>query len=107
MTTSELAKEVFSLVEAKVLSRPTPAEFEMAYQARIATEKIRFAIKLSERARDESAEALEAGIQLLEALNCLEAVYRRFQERSRLREPLTVRAGGQQQNVNADPGGFV
>jgi hypothetical protein len=83
VTTSELAKELFSLVEAKVLSRPTPTEFEMAYQARIAMERIRFAIKLSERARDESGEALEAGIQLLEALNCLESVDRRFQERCR------------------------
>lgn len=83
MTTSELAKEVYSIVEAKVLSRPTPMEFEMAYQARLAMERIRFVIKLNERARPQSAEAFEASMQLLGALNCLESVDRHFQERSR------------------------
>lgn len=51
MTTFELVRHVFSLVEAKVLSQPSSAEFEMAYQAHIATEKIRFAIKRTEQAR--------------------------------------------------------
>ena len=83
MTTSELAKEVFSIVEAKVLSRPSALEFEMAYQARLATERIRFAIKVSEKARQESTEALESGLQLLEALDYLEAIDRRFQQKCR------------------------
>ena len=55
-------------------------------------ERIRFAIKLSERARDESTEALEAGIQLLEALTCLESIDRRFQERCRTTRATTPAA---------------
>lgn len=94
MTTSELVREVFSIVGAKVLSRPSPAEFEMAYQARLATERIGFAIKLSEQVRDESTEALEAGIQLLEALNCLESLDRRFQERCRTTHAAIPKANG-------------
>jgi len=38
---SELAREVFALIESEVLSRPSPMEFEMAYQARVAVERIR------------------------------------------------------------------
>ncbi len=83
MTTSELAKEVYSIVEARVLSRPSPAEFEMAYQARIAIEKIRFAIKASEKVHERSTDAQEARIQLLDALDRLESVDRHFQQRFR------------------------
>jgi hypothetical protein len=42
---SELVQEVFSLIESKALRHPSPIEFEMAYQARVALERIRFAIK--------------------------------------------------------------
>ena len=83
MTTSELVREVFSLVEAKVLSRPSPAEFEMAYQSRIAIERIRFAIKVSEKLHRRSTEGQEACMQLLDALDHLESVDRQFQERFR------------------------
>ena len=38
MTSSEFAREVFSIVEAKIPDRPSPTEFEMAYQSRIAME---------------------------------------------------------------------
>src|ERR1700723_2291325 len=42
---SEAMHEFLQTVEAEVQSRPTPIEFEMAYQARIAIDRIRFAIK--------------------------------------------------------------
>jgi hypothetical protein len=42
---SEAMHEFLQTVEAEVQSRPTPIECEMAYQARIAIDRIRFAIK--------------------------------------------------------------
>ena len=45
---AEFVNEMFSLIEAHVESRPSPIEFEMAYQARIAIDRIRFAIKHTE-----------------------------------------------------------
>jgi len=34
---SELAEEIFQLIETRSDARPTPMEFEMAYQARVAS----------------------------------------------------------------------
>jgi hypothetical protein len=93
MTSSELAKEVFSIVEAKLFDRPSPTEFEMAYQARIAIERIRFAIRASETARAGSVQSQEAGLQLLDALDRLESMDRRFQERSRRYSPTALPGG--------------
>ena len=45
---SELAEEIFELIEARS-NAPTPTEFEMAYQARVAIGRIRFAIKHTEQ----------------------------------------------------------
>jgi hypothetical protein len=84
MTNSELAREVLSIVEAKLFDRPSPTEFEMAYQVRIAIERIRFAIKITEKTRVDSVEGYEAGLQLLDALDRLESIDRRFRESSRL-----------------------
>ena len=93
MTSSELAKEVFSIVESKLLDRPSPSEFEMAYQARIAIERIRFAIRASETARADSIEGQEVGLQLLDALDRLESMDRCFQERSRRYSPTALPGG--------------
>ena len=46
---SDALHEFLETVEAEVQSRPTPTEFEMAYQARVAIDRIRFAIKHTER----------------------------------------------------------
>lgn len=83
MTTSELAKEVFALVEAKFPSRTTPVEFELAYQARVAMDQIRFAIKHTEQFAPRTEQMQEAGMQLLDALQRLETAERGFQEQSR------------------------
>jgi hypothetical protein len=81
---SEAMHEFLQTVEAEVQSRPTPIEFEMAYQARIAIDRIRFAIKHNEQFAPHTDQMRETGLQLLDALQRLEAVDRRFQERSRL-----------------------
>jgi hypothetical protein len=80
---SEAMHEFLQTVEAEVQSRPTPTEFEMAYQARIVIDGIRFAIKHTEQFGPRTDQMREAGVQLLDALQRLETVDRRFQERSR------------------------
>ena len=85
MTSSEFAKEVFSLVEANVARRPSTMEFEMAYQARIACDRIRFAIRNTEEFSSHSAQVREANLQLLDALDRLEFADRQFQNEFRAR----------------------
>ena len=71
-------------IEADVRSRPSPMEFEMAYRARVAADRIKFAIKHTEHFVRPCDAMREAGLQLLDALERLEALDRRFQVRSRL-----------------------
>ena len=85
MTTSELAREVFALVEAKVLSRPSPLEFEMAYQNRLAMERIRFAIREMEKHVPGQSRLCEATLQLADALDRLQSADRHFQQVLRAR----------------------
>ena len=81
---SELAEEICELMEARSQNRPTPMDFEMAYQARIAIDHIRFAIRHTEQFARGTDPMRDVGFQLLDALQRLEAVDRRFQVRSRL-----------------------
>lgn len=102
MTSSELAKEVFSLVEEKILSRRSSMEFEMAYQARIACDRIRFAIRNTEEFSSHSAQVREANFQLLDALDRLESADRQFQSRFRTgRAPLSEVNASITKNGNA------
>src|ERR1700759_758396 len=80
---SEAMHEFLQTVEAEVQSRPTPTEFEMAYQARVAIDRIRFAIKHTEQFGPRTDQMRETGLKLLDALQRLETVDRRFQQRSR------------------------
>lgn len=63
---------------------PSPIEFEMAYQARVAIDRIRFAIKHTEQFARQTDRSREVGLQLLDALDRLEALDRHFQARSRI-----------------------
>lgn len=65
-------------------SRPSAFEFEMAYQARAAIDRIKFAIKHTQQFGARTEEMFEASLQLLDAVERLEILDRRFQERSRL-----------------------
>ena len=65
-------------------TRPSPIEFEMAYQTRVVIDRIKFAIKHMEQFARLCDTRREVGMQLLDALQRLEALDRRFQERSRL-----------------------
>jgi hypothetical protein len=84
---SAIMQEVVHLIEAEVQSRPTPFEFELAYQARVAIDRIRFAIKHTEEFGPQTDQMREADLQLLDALQRLETVDRRFQQRSRCIAP--------------------
>jgi hypothetical protein len=81
---SELAEEIFELMEARSHARPTPMEFEMAYQARVAMDRIRFAIRHIEQFGPQTEPIREVRRQLLDALQRLETVDRRFQIRSQV-----------------------
>lgn len=76
--------QILEAIAADVHSRPSAVEFEMAYQARVAIDRIKFAIKLTERFAEPCIHAREASLQLLDALERLESLDRRFQIRSRL-----------------------
>ena len=83
MRKTDLATEVFSLIEARFNSRPSAIEFEMAYQIRVAIDCIRLVIKATDVYDDEPQLVYEAGQQLLEALERLVRAERHFQRWSR------------------------
>ena len=76
-------RQIVETIEADVQSRPSAIEFEMAYQARIAIDRIKFAIRHTEQFTKPCIHMREAGLQLLDALERLESLDRRFQIRSR------------------------
>jgi len=80
---SEFVNQLMDAVEAQMRSRPSPMEFEMAYQARIATDRIKFAMKQTEQAAGRLEQIREAAMLLLDALDRLDSIERRFQQRSR------------------------
>jgi len=88
---SQIMHEVLRLIEAEAESQPRAIEFEMAYQARVAIDRIRFAIKHTEQFCPRSNPLREAGLQLLDALERLEAVDRRFQQHARANCPHSER----------------
>jgi hypothetical protein len=96
VNSSELAREVFALVEARIRSRPSPIQFEMAYQARIAIEQIRFAIRQIEKhVPAEHVTASEISLQLTDALERLQCADRHFQEQLRGATPTAATPDGE------------
>ena len=81
---SEIMHQIIEMIESEVLSRPSPLEFEMAYQARVAIDRIKTAIKQAEQFSKPCDEMRQASLRLLEALDRLERIDRRFQVRSRI-----------------------
>jgi hypothetical protein len=81
---SDIMHQILQTIEAEMRSRPTAIEFEMAYQARVAIDRIRFAIKHIEKFGPRTDQMREATLQLLHALQRLETVDRRFQEWSQV-----------------------
>src|SRR5581483_4775440 len=82
---AKFLQRVLSTVESHLESRPSPADFELAYQARAACDRIRFAIKNTEQCATHSPQVHEANLQLLDALDRLDSAERHFQDRFRAR----------------------
>jgi hypothetical protein len=80
---SEIMHQIIETIEADVKARPSAMEFEMAYQARVAADRIKFAIKHTEQFASPCDAIRAVGMQLLDALERLEALDHRFQMRSR------------------------
>ena len=80
---SETMHRIVELIESSAQSGPSPIEFEMAYQTRIAIDRIKFAIKHAEEFSKPCGQMSDASMHLLEALERLESLDRRFQLRSR------------------------
>jgi hypothetical protein len=81
---SEIMHQIVETIEAEVRSRPSPLEFEMAYQVRVAMDRIKFAIKHAEQFSKPCIDMRDASLQLLDALERLESLDRLFQIRSRI-----------------------
>jgi hypothetical protein len=78
---SEFLSQILDTIETQVRSRPSAMEFEMAYQARLAIDRMKFAIKQIEQFALHSDQAREASLQLVDALDRLETADRHFQNR--------------------------
>jgi len=68
-----------------VVSRPSPMEFELAYQVRVAIDCIRFSIKAKGQSAEQPDQLLQGNLQLLDALDRLQSAERSFQRRFRFR----------------------
>lgn len=78
------------MIDGDVQSWPTAMEFELAYQARVAMDRIRFAIRQGEQFAPRTDQTHETNLQLLDALQRLETAERHFQEQSRVgKDPRT------------------
>ena len=83
MSTTEFARKVVSMVRQSQPSTTGSPDFEMAYQAKVAAERIRFAIRQIDEESRRVAQIRDAATQLLDALDRLESVDRRFQDECR------------------------
>jgi hypothetical protein len=63
--------QILEQIEADVNSRPSPMEFEIVYQARVAIDRIKFAIKQTEQFAPHTDPIREAGLQLLDGARAL------------------------------------
>lgn len=82
-------QRLISTVESHLESKPSSVDFEMAYQTRVAIDRIRFAIK-NRQFGLHSDQLREANLQLLDALDRLESADRHFQNRFRTKGPNRV-----------------
>jgi hypothetical protein len=94
--------QILQTIESEVRSKPSAMEYEMAYQARIAIDRIRFAIKQTEQFGRHSDQGREASLQLLDALDRLETADRHFQSRFHGACALRTSGNGLTRAMNAD-----
>ena len=83
----KIADQIFQVSESEIDSQPSNVEYQFAYQARIAIDRIRFAITEAEKLSPDSERLREVTFQLVDALDRLESPDRNFQRRFRDRSP--------------------
>jgi hypothetical protein len=76
-------QQILNSIGAEAHARHAPIEFEMAYQARVAIDRMRFAIKQMEQFAPHTDQMREIGLQLLAAIQSLESADRSFLNRLR------------------------
>jgi hypothetical protein len=76
---SAMVQKVLAMIETEAATRPSAIAYELGYQARVAMDRIRFAIKHLEQFCPQTEAAHEIGLQLLDALQRLDSADRRFQ----------------------------
>ena len=81
---SEMMQQVLRMIDAEAQLRPAAVDYELAYQVRVAIDRIRFAIRQTEQFAPRTKEIREAGLQLLDALDRLQSAERQFQGRFRV-----------------------
>src|SRR5215470_3393626 len=81
---SDRMRQFLLEIQSELATGPSSIDLEMAYQARVAVDRIKFAIKYAEQFAPRTDQMREVGFQLLDALQRLETVDRRFQVRSRI-----------------------
>jgi len=91
---SETKAQILEMIRQRANSTPSAVEFEMAYQARVAIDRIRFAIRATEIVGTHSEALREANMRLLDALGRLEAAERSFQRKFNSRLLTALQAGG-------------
>jgi hypothetical protein len=79
---SEMQNRILALIEAEARVCPSPIQFDMAYQVRVAMDRIKSTLKQTEQFSKPTDETRQATLELLDALHRLERVDRRFQLRS-------------------------
>lgn len=104
MSTAEFAQRVYSMVSSELQSRPMVVDFEMAYQARVASDRIRFVIRQLEASSTHSDDLQEAGMQLLDALDRLETADRTFQRLCRSCADMTSDGGWRRRDGSGSNG---
>lgn len=77
----ETIDQIVETVSSLTPSRLSNIEYRLAYEARVATDRIRFAIRELEHNAPDSCHVRETIFQLIDALDRLESVDRYFQLR--------------------------
>lgn len=94
-------EKILQMITERANAMPSAIEFELAYQARVAIERIRFAIRVSEHSCGQPEQVREANFQLLDALGRLEAAERSFQQKSRAYSVCPMPEDGRQRAAGA------
>ena len=78
----DVMHRVSELIDDAAHLRPSAGEYELAYHARVAIDRIKFAIRHVEQFGKPCDQMRDANLELLDALEGLETAERRFRARS-------------------------